>query len=164
MWADCWTVSSFLLSLRFSCLFNTYLRADIGIVFNSEVVCPKMKVQVHIDKLWGLVDISLRYHIALWGVWELCLGLIKDFMNLQKSLFIICLLFPTENFIVNDLFSTTSDIFAILKTGKTLAPVINEKLKRCRDFKEGIYETVPLCYKGNCINNILICINFMVII
>ena len=73
-----------------------------------------MKVQVHIDKLWGLVDISLRYHIALWGVWELCLGLIKDFMNLQKSLFIICLLFPTENFIVNDLFSTTSDIFAIL--------------------------------------------------
>ena len=42
-----------------------------------------------------------------------------------------------------------ADIFAILKTGKTLAPVINEKLKRCRDFKEGLYETVPLCYKGN---------------
>jgi hypothetical protein len=41
-----------------------------------------------------------------------------------------------------------ADIFAILKTGKTLAPVINEKLKRCRDFKEGLYDPVPLCYKG----------------
>jgi hypothetical protein len=41
------------------------------------------------------------------------------------------------------------DIFAILRTGKELQPVINEKLKRCKDFKElQSPEQIPLSYRG----------------
>jgi hypothetical protein len=35
-------------------------------------------------------------------------------MNFSKSFFVACLLFPAKNFIVNNLFSATSDILAIL--------------------------------------------------
>ena len=36
------------------------------------------------------------------------------------------------------------DIFAVLRSGKTPAAVINEKLKRCREFKEGSEEPVSI--------------------
>lgn len=39
---------------------------------------------------------------------------------------------------------------AILRSGRDPAYVINEKLKRCKDFKDGYDDAyVPMSYKGN---------------
>lgn len=72
-----------------------------------------MEVQVHINKLWGLIDISLGY-CSICSMREFSFCLVKDFMNFQQSIFVICLFLPAKNFVIDDLFSTSSDIFAIL--------------------------------------------------
>jgi hypothetical protein len=46
------------------------------------------------------------------------------------------------------------DIFAILKTGKEMQSVINEKLKRCKDFKDNQPpEQMSLSYRGTDLEN-----------
>ena len=42
-----------------------------------------------------------------------------------------------------------ANITALLQASKTPAPVINEKLQRCSDFKLGKYVTIPICFKEN---------------
>lgn len=42
-----------------------------------------------------------------------------------------------------------SNVMALLQNAKTPAPVINEKLQRCSDFKLGKFGPIPTCFREN---------------
>lgn len=42
-----------------------------------------------------------------------------------------------------------ANIHTILQNAKTPAPIINEKIQRCTDFKQGKYGPIPTCFREN---------------
>ena len=42
-----------------------------------------------------------------------------------------------------------ANIIALLQNNKSPAPVINEKIQRCSDFKQGKYGPIQICFKEN---------------
>ena len=138
-------IQSSTIEVIFLGFINAYFGTICRIIFDSKAIRSIVKIQIDIYKGLSLIRIWMRGFGLRWGFGK-ALWLIKNCSDFLLDFWVIGFSFPTKNFIIKDLISSTSDGFSTLNLFLEDFCVIlaqNIFFEGANKRKEGFFKDIP---------------------